>query len=74
MSGKNHAYGHYHQYDRVLDDGDFVILDAAPDYENYHVDISTTFSRVREVLAAAEGTVRGGPRRARRVHPALPPG
>jgi Xaa-Pro aminopeptidase len=43
MSGKNHAYGHYHQYDRVLNDGDFVILDAAPDYENYHVDISTTF-------------------------------
>jgi Xaa-Pro aminopeptidase len=43
MSGKNHAYGHYHQYDRVLNDGDLVILDAAPDYENYHVDISTTF-------------------------------
>ncbi len=43
MSGKNHAYGHYHQYDRVLNDGDFIILDAAPDYENYHVDISTTF-------------------------------
>ena len=43
MSGKNHAYGHYHQYDRVLNDGDFVILDAGPDYENYHVDISTSF-------------------------------
>jgi Xaa-Pro aminopeptidase len=43
MSGKNHAYGHYHQYDRVLNDGDFVILDAGPDYGNYHVDISTTF-------------------------------
>jgi Xaa-Pro aminopeptidase len=43
MSGKNHAYGHYHQHDRVLADGDFVILDAAPDVGNYHVDISTTF-------------------------------
>lgn len=43
MSGKNHAYGHYHGYDRVLKDGDFLILDAAPDYENYHVDISTSF-------------------------------
>jgi Xaa-Pro aminopeptidase len=43
MSGKNHAYGHYHAHDRVLADGDFVILDAAPDYGNYHVDISTTF-------------------------------
>jgi Xaa-Pro aminopeptidase len=43
MSGKNHAYGHYHAHDRVLADGDFVILDAGPDYGNYHVDISTTF-------------------------------
>ncbi len=43
MSGKNHAYGHYAEHDRVLNDGDFVILDAAPDYGNYHVDISTTF-------------------------------
>jgi Xaa-Pro aminopeptidase len=43
MSGKNHAYGHYHAHDRVLAEGDFVILDAAPDYGNYHVDISTTF-------------------------------
>lgn len=43
MSGKNHAYGHYHAHDRVLNAGDFVILDAAPDYRNYHVDISTTF-------------------------------
>jgi Xaa-Pro aminopeptidase len=43
MSGKNHAYGHYHKYDRVLKDGDFLILDAGPDFENYHVDISTSF-------------------------------
>ena len=43
MSGKNHAYGHYHKYDRVLSDGDFLILDAGPDYGNYHIDISTTF-------------------------------
>lgn len=60
MSGKNHAYGHYHGYDRVLADGDFVILDAAPDYGNYHVDISTTFpasgtfsARQRELYEAA---------------------
>jgi Xaa-Pro aminopeptidase len=43
MSGKNHAYGHYHQYDRVLNAGDFLILDAGPDLDDYHVDISTTF-------------------------------
>ncbi len=60
MSGKNHAYGHYHGYDRVLADGDFLILDAAPDYENYNVDISTTFPasgtfspRQRELYEAA---------------------
>lgn len=60
MSGKNHAYGHYHGYDRVLADGDFLILDAAPDYGNYHVDISTSFpasgtfsARQRELYEAA---------------------
>jgi Xaa-Pro aminopeptidase len=60
MSGKNHAYGHYHQYDRVLEDGDFLILDAAPDLEDYHVDISTSFPasgtfspRQRELYEAA---------------------
>jgi Xaa-Pro aminopeptidase len=60
MSGKNHAYGHYHAYDRVLADGDFVILDAAPAYGNYHADISTTFpasgrfsARQRELYEAA---------------------
>jgi Xaa-Pro aminopeptidase len=43
MSGPNHAYGHYHAYDRVLKSGDLVILDAGPDYADYHVDISTSF-------------------------------
>lgn len=62
MSGKNHAYGHYHKYDRVLADGDFIILDAGPDYRNYHVDISTTFPasgrfspRQRELYEVALG-------------------
>ena len=43
MSGTNHSYGHYHAYDRTLEDGDFIILDAGPDYKYYDVDISTTF-------------------------------
>ncbi len=43
MSGKNHAWGHYHAYDRTLEDGDFIILDAGPDLHGYKVDISTTF-------------------------------
>ena len=60
MSGKNHAFGHYHKYDRTLKDGDIVILDAGPDYADYHVDISTTFPasgtftpRQRELYEAA---------------------
>ncbi len=43
MSGKNHAFGHYHHYDRTLQDEDFVILDAGPDYNYYNVDFSTSF-------------------------------
>jgi Xaa-Pro aminopeptidase len=43
MSGKNHAYGHYHAYDGVLKAGAFVILDAGPDCADYHVDISASF-------------------------------
>ncbi len=43
MSGKNHAFGHYHHYDRTLQDGDFVILDAGPDFKYYNVDFSTSF-------------------------------
>jgi len=60
MSGKNHAYGHYHKYDRVLNSKDFVILDAGPDVDDYHVDISTSFPasgkftpRQRELYEAA---------------------
>lgn len=43
MSGKNHAFGHYHAYDRTLRDGDFIILDGGPDYKYYNVDLSTSF-------------------------------
>jgi len=43
MSGPNHAYGHYHKHDRILKNGDFIILDAGPDYNYYNADISSTF-------------------------------
>ncbi len=43
MSGPNHAFGHYHKHDRILNSGDFIILDAGPDYGYYNADISTTF-------------------------------
>ncbi len=43
MSGPNHPFGHYHIWDRTLQDGEFVILDAGPDYAYYNADISTSF-------------------------------
>ena len=43
MSAENHRYGHYHKHNRVLENGDFIILDAGPDYGYYNADISTTF-------------------------------
>ncbi|MGW8266514.1 MAG: aminopeptidase P N-terminal domain-containing protein [Longimicrobiales bacterium] len=43
MSGEHHPWGHYHQHDRTLEDGDFIILDAGPDYAYYNADISTSF-------------------------------
>ena len=43
MAGDHHPWGHYHQHDRTLEDGDFIILDAGPDYAYYNADISTSF-------------------------------
>ncbi len=43
MSAVNHRYGHYHKHNRTLGDGDFVILDAGPDFGYYNADISTSF-------------------------------
>ncbi len=43
MSGKNHRYGHYHKHNRILKKGDFIILDAGPDYAYYNADISSSF-------------------------------
>jgi Xaa-Pro aminopeptidase len=43
MSGPNHKYGHYHIYDRTLEAGDFIILDAGPDVGYFNADVSTTF-------------------------------
>jgi len=42
MSAENMPYGHYNRYNRTLEDGDFVILDAGPSYKYYVVDISTS--------------------------------
>ncbi len=43
MSGPHHPWGHYHRYDRTVEEGDFIILDAGPEYAYYDADISTSF-------------------------------
>ena len=43
MSAENIPYGHYHRYNRTLEDGDFVVLDAGQDFKYYDVDFSTSF-------------------------------
>jgi Xaa-Pro aminopeptidase len=43
MAGGHHLWGHYHQHDRTLEDGDFITLDAGPEYAYYDADISTSF-------------------------------
>jgi Xaa-Pro aminopeptidase len=43
MAGRHHPWGHYHQYDHTLEDGDFIILDAGPEYAYYDTDISASF-------------------------------
>lgn len=43
MSDKNHAHGHYMQYDRILGEKDFIILDGGANLSYYASDVSTTF-------------------------------
>ena len=61
MAGPHHPYGHYHRFDRTLEAGDFMILDAGPDYAYYDADVSTSFpvsgvftARHRELYELAE--------------------
>ena len=42
-SGENHPYGHYHKYDRILEDGDILVIDVGPDYHYYDIDITVSF-------------------------------
>jgi len=42
-SAENHPYVHYYKHDRFLVDGDFLVVDAGPDYNYYDVDISVSF-------------------------------
>jgi Xaa-Pro aminopeptidase len=42
-SEENHPYLHYHQYNRLLKEGDFLVVDAGPDVGYYDVDISISY-------------------------------
>jgi Xaa-Pro aminopeptidase len=60
-SDENHPYLHYYRHDRVLRDGDFVVVDAGPNLDHYVVDISASYPangrftpRQREIYEAAQ--------------------
>lgn len=42
-SAENHPYVHYYKHDRILRDGDFVVMDAGPDLHGYDIDITVSF-------------------------------
>lgn len=42
-SGENHPYVHYYKHDRLLVDGDFLVIDVGPDMHNYDVDITVSY-------------------------------
>ncbi len=42
-SEENHPYLHYNKYNRLLGDGDFLVVDAGPDFHYYDVDISISY-------------------------------
>jgi Xaa-Pro aminopeptidase len=59
-SAENHPYLHYYRHDRILKDGDFIVVDAGPSLGNYTVDISAAYPangvftpRQREIYEAA---------------------
>jgi len=42
-SGENHPYLHYYRHDRLLQDGDFLVIDVGPDYHYYDIDITVSY-------------------------------
>ena len=42
-TGKNAHYPHYHGGESVLQDGDLVLFDSAPDVANYTSDVTRMF-------------------------------
>ncbi len=42
-SGENHPYLHYYKHDRLLQDGDFLVIDVGPDLGYYDIDITISY-------------------------------
>jgi Xaa-Pro aminopeptidase len=42
-SGENHPYVHYYKHDRILQDGDFLVVDVGPDLGYYDIDITISY-------------------------------
>jgi Xaa-Pro aminopeptidase len=60
-SGENHPYVHYYKHDRLLQDGDFIVLDIGPDVHYYDTDITISYPvngkftpRQKEIYEAAK--------------------
>ncbi len=60
-SAENHPYLHYAKHNRLLTDGDFLVLDAGPELNDYDIDITISFpingkfsSRQREIYEACK--------------------
>ena len=51
-SDKNHPYLHYYKHDRLLADGDFLVLDVGPDVDYYDIDITISFPANGKFTAA----------------------
>jgi Xaa-Pro aminopeptidase len=58
-SGANHPFLHYYRHDRLLEDGDFLVIDVGPDLHYYDIDITVSYpvngmftARQREVYEA----------------------
>lgn len=60
-SGENHPYLHYYKHDRLLQDGDFLVVDAGPDLSYYDMDVTVSYPangkftpRQKEIYEAAK--------------------
>jgi Xaa-Pro aminopeptidase len=42
-TAENHMDLHHHGYERTLTDGDFLVIDAGPDLDNYDIDITISY-------------------------------